>query len=58
LHGQILVFHDLAGLAFNHRQIRAPLCNAGELISEAITPIVTTVRSHAFPPMPTPTSPA
>jgi 3-methyl-2-oxobutanoate hydroxymethyltransferase len=48
--GQILVFHDLAGLAFNPpAKFVRRYCNAGELISEAIHAYGDDVRSHAFP---------
>ena len=48
--GQILVFHDLAGLAFNPpAKFVRRYCNAGELISEAIHSYRDDVRSHAFP---------
>ena len=48
--GQILVFHDLAGLSFNPpAKFVRRFCNAGELISEAIQSYRDEVRSHAFP---------
>jgi 3-methyl-2-oxobutanoate hydroxymethyltransferase len=48
--GQILVFHDLAGLSFNPpAKFVRRFCNAGELISEAIQSYRDDVRSHAFP---------
>jgi 3-methyl-2-oxobutanoate hydroxymethyltransferase len=48
--GQILVFHDLAGLTFNPpaKFVRC-YCNAGELISQAIHSYCDDVRSTAFP---------
>ncbi len=48
--GQILVFHDLAGLAFTPpAKFVRRYCNAGELISEAIHSYRDDVRSHTFP---------
>ncbi len=48
--GQILVFHDLAGLTFNPpAKFVRRYCNAGELISEAIHSYRDDVRSGAFP---------
>ena len=48
--GQILVFHDLAGLTFNPpAKFVRRYCNAGELISEAIRSYRDDVRSRAFP---------
>jgi 3-methyl-2-oxobutanoate hydroxymethyltransferase len=48
--GQILVFHDLAGLTFNAppKFVRR-YCNAGELITSAIQAYGEDVRSRAFP---------
>jgi 3-methyl-2-oxobutanoate hydroxymethyltransferase len=48
--GQILVFHDLAGLTFNPppKFVRR-YCNAGELITAAIQSYGEDVRSRAFP---------
>ncbi len=48
--GQILVFHDLAGLAFNApAKFVRQYCNAGELISQAIHSYRDDVRNHVFP---------
>ena len=48
--GQILVIHDLAGLAFNApAKFVRRYCNAGELISGAIRSYGDDVRSRAFP---------
>jgi len=48
--GQILVFHDLAGLTFNApAKFVRRYCNAGELITEAIHSYRDDVRSRAFP---------
>jgi 3-methyl-2-oxobutanoate hydroxymethyltransferase len=48
--GQILVFHDLAGLTFNApAKFVRRYCNAGELISGAIQSYRDDVRSGAFP---------
>jgi 3-methyl-2-oxobutanoate hydroxymethyltransferase len=48
--GQILVFHDLAGLTFNPpAKFVRRYCNAGELIGSAIQSYGTDVRSRAFP---------
>jgi len=48
--GQILVFHDLAGLTFHAppKFVRR-FCNAGELISEAIRSYCDEVRGGGFP---------
>jgi len=48
--GQILVFHDLAGLTFHAppKFVRR-FCNAGELISEAIRSYCDQVRGGGFP---------
>jgi len=48
--GQILVFHDLAGLTFNPpAKFVRRYCNAGELITEALHGYCDDVRSRAFP---------
>ena len=48
--GQILVFHDLAGLTFNPpAKFVRRYCNAGELISGAIQAYRDDVRGGAFP---------
>ncbi len=48
--GQILVFHDLSGLAFSApAKFVRQYCNAGELISEAIHSYRDDVRNHVFP---------
>lgn len=48
--GQILVFHDLAGLTFNPpAKFVRRYCNAGELITGAIQSYRDDVRSGAFP---------
>ena len=48
--GQILVFHDLAGLTFHPpAKFVRRYCNAGELISQAIHGYCDDVRSAAFP---------
>jgi 3-methyl-2-oxobutanoate hydroxymethyltransferase len=48
--GQILVFHDLAGLTFNApAKFVRRYCNAGALIGEAIQSYRDDVRSGAFP---------
>jgi 3-methyl-2-oxobutanoate hydroxymethyltransferase len=48
--GQILVFHDLAGLTFNAAaKFVRRYCNAGELITSAIQSYGEDVRSRAFP---------
>jgi 3-methyl-2-oxobutanoate hydroxymethyltransferase len=48
--GQILVFHDLAGLTFNPAaKFVRRYCNAGEIITEAIQSYGTDVRSRVFP---------
>jgi 3-methyl-2-oxobutanoate hydroxymethyltransferase len=48
--GQILVFHDLAGLTFTTpAKFVRRYCNAGELISEAIRSYRDDVRSATFP---------
>ena len=48
--GQVLVFHDLAGLTFTSpAKFVRRYCNAGELISAAIHSYADDVRSRAFP---------
>ena len=48
--GQILVFHDLAGLTFNPpAKFVRRYCNAGELITEAIQSYRDDVRGGDFP---------
>ncbi len=48
--GQILVFHDLAGLTFHPpAKFVRRYCNAGELIAQAIHGYCDDVRSAAFP---------
>jgi 3-methyl-2-oxobutanoate hydroxymethyltransferase len=48
--GQILVFHDLAGLGFHQpAKFVRRYCKAGELMSQAIREYCNDVRSHAFP---------
>jgi 3-methyl-2-oxobutanoate hydroxymethyltransferase len=48
--GQILVFHDLAGLTFHPpAKFVRRYCNAGELIAQAIHAYCDDVRSAAFP---------
>ncbi|HVJ04077.1 MAG TPA: 3-methyl-2-oxobutanoate hydroxymethyltransferase [Candidatus Saccharimonadales bacterium] len=48
--GQILVFHDLAGMTFNTpAKFVRRYCNAGELIGEGIQAYRDDVRSRAFP---------
>ena len=48
--GQILVFHDLAGLTFHPpAKFVRRYCNAGELISEAIRSYCSDVRAASFP---------
>jgi 3-methyl-2-oxobutanoate hydroxymethyltransferase len=48
--GQILVFHDLAGLTFQPpAKFVRRYCNAGELISQAIQSYCGDVRGGAFP---------
>jgi 3-methyl-2-oxobutanoate hydroxymethyltransferase len=48
--GQILVFHDLAGLTFHTpAKFVRRYCNAGELITEALQSYRDDVRSRAFP---------
>jgi ketopantoate hydroxymethyltransferase len=48
--GQILVFHDLAGLTFHPpAKFVRRYCNAGELISQAIQSYCQEVRGGAFP---------
>jgi 3-methyl-2-oxobutanoate hydroxymethyltransferase len=48
--GQILVFHDLAGLSFHPpAKFVRRYCNAGELIGHAIQSYCDEVRSGAFP---------
>ena len=48
--GQILVFHDLAGLTFHPpAKFVRRYCNAGELIAQAIHTYCDEVRSAAFP---------
>jgi 3-methyl-2-oxobutanoate hydroxymethyltransferase len=48
--GQVLVFHDLAGLTFTSpAKFVRRYCNAGELISAAIHSYGDDVRSRAFP---------
>jgi 3-methyl-2-oxobutanoate hydroxymethyltransferase len=48
--GQILVFHDLAGLTFNSpAKFVRRYCSAGELIADAVRSYGDDVRSRAFP---------